>query len=138
MINASTWRVTVIAVIAKLLAIFGRDVSGSNAGMRTNAKFIFACVMQLFTILVMLNRSVMNPCGSPTAVCSVGISFSSAVEVGIYKESGGWAGGVISECRHQESRGGGMYGFPLTLVPACWKRVACGNDNRTDTIYLVG
>jgi hypothetical protein len=25
--------------------------------------------------------------------------------------------------------------FPPTLVPACWKRVNCGNDNRTDTIY---
>ena len=45
-------------------------------------------------------------------------------------------GAVIPEGCNQESRGGGMYGFPLTLVPACWKRVTCGNDKIGQTLNI--
>ena len=58
--DASIWRAIVITITAKLKAMVGLDAGVSNAGRRTNAQFIIACVMQLITILVMLNRSVMK------------------------------------------------------------------------------
>jgi hypothetical protein len=61
--------------------------------------------MEIITILVILTRAMINPLGStlPT-MRSEGLSLSSVVEIGIYTELGGGAGGesFASTCRNQK------------------------------------
>ena len=61
MTNVYYWRVSA-DVSANVQGKFGHSAGGvSSTARRTNAKFVIACGMQLlFTILVMLTRSVMN------------------------------------------------------------------------------
>ncbi len=77
-----------------------------SAAKRTNAKFLIACGLQLITMLVMLSRALSNPFSSSLSIsCSVGVSFSSVVEIGTFIERGGAAEGeivFISPCQNQK------------------------------------
>ena len=56
---ATDWQVTVsVNVNAQAKFDCGSVKSATSAAKRTNAKFLFACGMQLITLLVMLTRAL--------------------------------------------------------------------------------
>ena len=84
-----------------------QELIATIAAKRTTAQFLFACGLQLITILVMLSRALINPCGSTLTITgSVGVTISSVVVTGNYIEARGAAGGEMSyapSCHNQKT-----------------------------------
>jgi hypothetical protein len=57
------------------------------AARRTLATSIIVCGVQLITLVLMITRTLMHPCGSPSTVCSVQLNLSSQVVIGIFIET---------------------------------------------------